>query len=364
MKRTSRYLALALCSSGAILSSARADKVQWNQLPLELRGKIQAYSGSARIEDIDRDTKNGQTVYSVAFKENGQNKELNFDSSGRLLDQNGTTALDSRKVTFNDLPDAVKKSLQTRTTPTQIDDIDRQVKNGEVTYEIGFKSQGDHQQELVISQDGRILQDGSTATALGSPASPGSGNAGSTPAARTQVNAFSKPAPLSAGQKVDFNSLPQAVKTAITTAANGARIEDVERGVWHGQSIYQAAFKDPNNQNVELQVRENGTIFFDPRNATAVGRPASVVAGRRSSRYPNVTNSVQLSASQKVERSSLPAAVEQTLRTAVGDNRIEDIERGSWRGMNVYEAAFHENGKLVELQVDEKGNVVFDPRTK
>src|SRR3954466_11469296 len=92
MRRTTRYLGVALLGSGALFTSTRADKVQLDQLPPDLRGKIQAQSGSNRIEDIDRDVKNGQTNYSVAFKENGQNKELNFDPSGRLLNPDGTAA--------------------------------------------------------------------------------------------------------------------------------------------------------------------------------------------------------------------------------------------------------------------------------
>jgi hypothetical protein len=130
-------------------------------------------------------------------------------------------------------------------------------------------------------------------------------------------------------------------------------------------NIYQAAFKD-NGQNIELQVRENGTIFFDPRRKylSAAGASAAGVKGQSSGKYPGVSASVPLSGSQKVDKTTLPQAVERTIQDRAGSNRIEDVERGSWNGIQVYEIAFHDKGKLVELQVDEQGNVVFDPRSK
>ena len=52
-------LTLALCGS-ALIVSANAEKVRFEQLPTELRDKIRIHSGANPIEDIDRQTQAGK----------------------------------------------------------------------------------------------------------------------------------------------------------------------------------------------------------------------------------------------------------------------------------------------------------------
>jgi uncharacterized membrane protein YkoI len=346
--KTTRLVIAALCGSACILS-VNAEKVRFEELPVPLKDKIRAHSGAAPIEDVDRQTKAGKTIYEVAFKKNGQHTEMIFDDKGEVVTSSGQPALDSRKITFNELPEAVRKTLEARVTSGEVNDIDRQVKNGEANYEIGYKKNG-RQEELVISQDGRVLND-APSVAVGAAA--GTATATATSGANTLM---AQPVTLSASQKVQMNQVPAEVQRAITTAAAGARIEDIERGTWRGQNVYQAAFKD-NGKNVELQVRENGTVLHDPR---AVGRTAG-----RPAEYATLTSLVPLSASTKVERTALPVIVQRRLTTQVGNRQIEDIERGTWQGKTIYQVAFKDaNNQHVELQLDEHGNVVFDPRAK
>ena len=102
-KNRSRLLALAL-AGGAIAGSAYADKVALEQLPIDVKDKIRVHTGSAAVEDIDRQTKGGQTIYEVAFKKNGQHTELQFDEKGELLTDKAKGIPDSRKITYNELP--------------------------------------------------------------------------------------------------------------------------------------------------------------------------------------------------------------------------------------------------------------------
>jgi uncharacterized membrane protein YkoI len=361
MRTIHRYLATALC--GAFVTTAFAEKVRLEQLPQELRDKVRIHAGAAQIEDIDREVRNGKTVYGIAFKRNGQHVELQLDDKGNLMNPAGAQ-LDARKVTMAELPEPVRKMVEARLRGAAPNDIDRQVRNGEVSYEIGFK-QGDKQQEIVISQDGRILRDYELSN---------SSLAIASVTAQASTNAVA----LSSKQKVAFESLPEPVRQTVTAAARGARIEDVERGQWRSRTVYEAAFKDQ-GRHVELQVEENGRIVHDPRiqastatssgpaGATsaspAVGSPAARASGAAiSSQTAGVTGPVPLSASSKVERSAVPPAVERGILTHAEGARIEDIERGSWNGKTVYEVGFKDKERHVELQLDEQGSVIFDPR--
>jgi len=353
--KTIRLMAVAL-AGGALVGSIYADKVSFDQLPVDLKDKIRAQTGSAPIEDIDRQSKGGQTTYEVAFKKDGQHTELLFDERGQLLTDAKGSALDSRKITYNELPETVKKMVDTRVQSAEINDIDRQVKNGQTTYEIGFKQNNGQQQELVISDDGRILRDVPIRRDVGAPATSVSGSAASS---------TSLPAPvmLSSASKIELSATPTAVQKTLATAAGSSPIEDLERGTYSGQSVYQAAFKQ-NGNHVELQIREDGTILYDPR--TLGTAPAKRIRwGTSNSPYKDVKSPVILSSTQKIDRYALPVPVQRRLTSHVGSRPIEDIERGMWQGKTVYEVVFKDdNGKHVELQIDDKGNVVYDPRMR
>lgn len=354
MKTMTKTLSVAVLS-GAILS-IQADKVQLQQLRPDIQTKIRAQVGSNTIDDIDRNARNGQTTYEVGYKENGQQKELVFDGSGNLVNQNGTPALDSRKVTWRELPAAVQNTARTRVTPTAINDIDRQVKNGEVTYELGFK-QGNDEKELLISQEGKILRDVALPQGVVAGLNP------SSTALATRLHPrYTRPITLTDTQKIEMNWAPANVQDEMKRSVNGAAITQIEKGKWQNQTVYQTVFT-MNGQPTRVQVAENGQVLYDPRSTAAVGTAASSATGTAASQYSNVTSLVPLSAAQKVDRRSVPAPVERAITTYAGTTPIEDIDRGAWNGRNIYQIAFKDNGKNIELQIDENGNLVFDPRT-
>jgi hypothetical protein len=92
------------------------------------------------------------------------------------------------------------------------------------------------------------------------------GRTAPTAAARpTAYSTVTSLVPLSASTKVEKTALPVIVQRRVATQVGNHPIEDVERGTWQGKTIYQVAFKDANNQHVELQIDEQGNIVFDPR---------------------------------------------------------------------------------------------------
>src|SRR4026208_604530 len=104
-----RYFTTLSRLVAALVTPSFADKVKLEQLSPELQQKIRAKVGSARIEDIDRNTRNGKTTYEVAFKNaDGKNNELLFEDSGTVAAPPANPALDSRKLTYNELPVPVR----------------------------------------------------------------------------------------------------------------------------------------------------------------------------------------------------------------------------------------------------------------
>jgi len=349
MKTTKIQFALALLSG--VLITSNADKVQLQQLAPELQTKIRAQLGGQAVDDIDRNVRNGKITYEVGYKQAGQQKELVFNDKGELLNPDGSSITSSGKIKWDQLPESVKRTAQTRLNARMVDDIDRDVKNGKTTYQIGFK-QGGIQKELLLSDDGKILQDSQLPPAVAS----GIG----TPAASTSPNRVTRPLTLSEVQTVPMNWAPASVVALINSNAGGSAITQFQKGKWRGRTVYQATYQ-MNGQPVQFQIGEDGKVVYDPRSPTSVGVPAGSVLGTASSQASN--SLVPLSSAEKVDRRSVPAAVERAIQTYAGNNSVEDIDRGAWQGRNVYQIAFKDNGRHVELQIDENGNLIFDPRT-
>jgi hypothetical protein len=67
---------------------------------------------------------------------------------------------------------------------------------------------------------------------------------------------------------------------------------------------------------------------------------------------------VQLSGGAKVDMNSAPQPVQNTLRQITAGAQVEDLERGTWNGRTVYQAAFKRNGQHTELQILDDGSVL------
>ena len=123
----------------ALIVPASAEKVKLEDLSPQLQERIRSQTGSARIEDIDRTTRDGKTTYEVAFKNSsGQHTELVFEDTTRAA----TTPppLDSRKIDYQQLPVPVRRVADNHIKGGEVNDVERKVSNGQVTYEIGFKA--------------------------------------------------------------------------------------------------------------------------------------------------------------------------------------------------------------------------------
>jgi uncharacterized membrane protein YkoI len=75
----------AATSTGTRVSLSNASKVTFDKLPAAVQKTLTKFVNQNSIEDIDRGTLNGQTVYEAAFKQNGQTVELRVDENGKVI---------------------------------------------------------------------------------------------------------------------------------------------------------------------------------------------------------------------------------------------------------------------------------------
>jgi uncharacterized membrane protein YkoI len=83
----------ASTASASQASLSNASKVQMAQLPAIVQQRIRASAGRVPIEDIDKGTLNGKTVYEAAFKRGGKTVELRVDEQGHIISDSADPAV-------------------------------------------------------------------------------------------------------------------------------------------------------------------------------------------------------------------------------------------------------------------------------
>lgn len=362
--------ALLILAATLTASSIYADKIQFSDAPPAVQQAIRQKAGRHQVEDIDREVRNGQTTYEASWKVSGAQQELLVSEAGTILRdvagsgastglaQDNLTLANKTGIALTETPRAVQAAIYNQIPSAPIDGVQKGIWNGQTIYEVTYRDNG-QPKTYQVTETGKPVV--------------GKGRAvGFQPRYMSMAD---KNVPLAGGSKMAFNSAPQTVQKTVQHVAAGAQIEDFERGQWNGRTVYQAAFKR-NGQHTELQVFEDGTILTkdpsapgraqagaiqkNPSNSGLLGgatRPGQPAAG--DVRYAGLSDSnVQLSGGAKVDMNSAPAPVQNTLRQITGGAQVEDLERGTWNGRTVYQAAFKRNGQHTELQVLDDGSVL------
>src|SRR5688572_24572812 len=125
MKANSFFTTLATLAACGSFTLNYAEKVQFERLPRPLQDAIRSHAGSSPVEDIDLQLQNGTAIYEVAFKKDGKNTEMRFGADGNMLDSTGKALLDSRKISFKEVPEAVQQIVRSRAGRAAIEDVDR-----------------------------------------------------------------------------------------------------------------------------------------------------------------------------------------------------------------------------------------------
>jgi hypothetical protein len=85
-----RYLGavvLAVCVVGAWPASSPADEVAIDQVPPPVRATIEREVGNGRLKEIERETRNGRTVYEVEFERDGDDREIKVAEDGTVVER-------------------------------------------------------------------------------------------------------------------------------------------------------------------------------------------------------------------------------------------------------------------------------------
>ena len=272
MKRILTLVTAITLTSGTLLFAettwlSNSSKVQWKDAPAAVKNAIKSQISGAKLEDLEKGTLNGRTVYEAAYKHNGQHTELRVAEDGTIVDtivagvsqgagkasQTAQTAAAStgyesgfeqklsgaKKVSMNDVPGKIKSIIQERSGGAKIEDIDKGTAGGKTLYEVAYKKNGQHT-ELRVSEDGKFVHEvvGGKTTYWNLPAS-----------------GFDSS--LTEASKVNYDQLPENIKKAIKDRIGDAQVKSVAQGKVNGKPTYQVAYMQ-NNKAGDLRLSEDG----------------------------------------------------------------------------------------------------------
>ncbi len=203
--------------------------------------RVQAPAGADIIETAGANvTTAGQTVATPTTTTTTANPAAGAAGTGQLSGGNW--------IMFKDLPWPVQQTIMNQAAGANVQRVYKTERDGQTVYHARFQKEGQNTR-VAVRQDGTLVNTitGAAATPIG---------VGETGDATLNQNTTQ----LQGGSKVSFNDLPQAVKNAITAQANGAAVEDVDKGTINGQTVYEAAFKK-DGKTYELQVKEDGSVL-------------------------------------------------------------------------------------------------------
>jgi uncharacterized membrane protein YkoI len=273
---------------------AAGSKATFEELPGAVQNTLRTYSQGARIEDIDKGTLQGRTVYEAAFKHQGKNIELRVAEDGKLVRDEvndrflaeigqapgGAFSAQSAastpgaswasapqrvplssatKVSFRELPSPVRDTIRTYAGTSRLEDIDKGNVGGQTVYQAAFKH-GDQHVELRVTEDGALVRDQANERFISqfnrqTPA----GAVGRAPSWQILTGTGSGQAQLLNARPFAFGQLPIAVQNRMRAEAGATAIEDIQRGTLNGKTVYQATVQR-DGRNVPVRVTEDGTL--------------------------------------------------------------------------------------------------------
>lgn len=323
MKRNMILLTTCACLVGFGSLSVYADRVPLTQLPDKVQTAIKNQAKGETLEHVERETRDGQTVYQAEFKREGLNRRVTFDASGAVLPDRGITArventLDrTPSMMLNDLPAAVQKTVKEQQAGREVADIDKEMWNGKDVYEIEFKEKGANSR-IHVASDGSLVVD--------------------------------KEARRGSYLGTQLSDTPAAVQAAIKRTVSNAEVQDVDRETRDGRVVYDVEIKQE-GLNRHLVFAADGTLISDSN----VNRESRGIGQR-------VRETVGLGREDQLTLEQTPAAVQKTIREQANVGSLKPIKRETRDGRVQYDVEYERDGKNLRLTIGDDGTILKDNR--
>lgn len=228
---------------------AWADKVPLTQLPEAVQQAIKNQSKGETLEHVERETKNGQTVYEAEFKRSGLNRHVMFAADGTLLPDQGIVhrtenALGREpSLTLSELPAPVQKTVREQQAGRDIAKIDKEMRDGKTVYNIELKDKGANSHLYIATDGSMVVNDSATSRDIGE-------------RVREKVGLDRNTSTMTLDQT------PAAVQKTIREHCDVGTLKPIKREIHDGRTQYDVEF-EKDGKNLRMAIGEDGTVLKD-----------------------------------------------------------------------------------------------------
>ena len=158
MKNKNSFFALAtIIASSAFVAPAMADdNITLQSCPAAVQKTVGDHLKDGKVDDIDRVVVEGRTLYKVEIDQKGKQGD---DDLNLYIAEDGALLKTREDIQFNQAPVAVQEAVtKLLGQGGKVDDVDREVAKGKVTYLVEIDRAGDDNDlKVVVAEDGSVL---------------------------------------------------------------------------------------------------------------------------------------------------------------------------------------------------------------
>src|SRR5688500_15950926 len=158
-------------------ANAADERVDPRDLPPAVKQALEKWRSDGPVKEATKQVVDGRPVYNIEIeKDNAPNPRLRIAEDGTVLrdptptlmpygevpvvtnEYGSVVAPAFPKASLSDLPDAVQQTARTESQGRDIADIDREMWQGRLVYEVEFKERGLNSR-VYIAEDGKVVRD-------------------------------------------------------------------------------------------------------------------------------------------------------------------------------------------------------------
>jgi uncharacterized membrane protein YkoI len=145
---------LTACTS----ASASGDEIKLSDCPAAVQKTFQREANGAKIEEVEKETEDGDTIYEAEVTIDGKEYEITVAEDGTLLQKalDEDDEDDEVEVKLSDCPAAVQKTLKREANGADIEVVDKETKDGRTIYEVDVTIDGKNY-EIRVAEDGILI---------------------------------------------------------------------------------------------------------------------------------------------------------------------------------------------------------------
>jgi uncharacterized membrane protein YkoI len=134
------------------------EEVALDQVPPAVKATILKETAEAKINEIERETANGKTIYEVEFLRDGKEIEIQIASDGTVLGREVEEEQgDEDDLTMEQVPEPARSALMKLAGGARIIEAEREQEYGAVVYEAEWVTSGT-KYEAAVTADGALVE--------------------------------------------------------------------------------------------------------------------------------------------------------------------------------------------------------------